>query len=384
MKAQRKILFALGTTAVIACAAIGAKQLAESPQTETAAAPKEKREPNIVKFAAGAPQLSSLRIAAVSEIAMPVTEPINGRIAYDENVTTRISSPILGRVVALHAEIGDKVDRNAALLDIDSPDLAAAEADWRKGQADEAYKKAAFERAKNLFENEVIARKDYEAAQADYRQATAETRRAALRMKNLNASGNEDGKFKLKTPIAGIVADKQVNPGLEVRPDLPNPLFVITDIDRLWVIADAPERSLAGIKPGQEISIETDAYPNERFTGKVDRVGMALDPNTRRVQVRCAVRNVDRKLKPEMFARVYFLADDGKKGMQVPNTSLVADGIFNHVFVEKQPGVFEKRRVNVVHKGRDSSFIDSGIARGDRIVTEGALLLNSEVASDAQ
>jgi cobalt-zinc-cadmium efflux system membrane fusion protein len=315
---------------------------------------------------------------------MPVAEPANGRITYDENVTARISSPILGRVVALHSEIGDKVNRNTVLLDIDSPDLATAEADWRKSQADEVRKKLAFERAKNLFENEVVARKDYESAEADYRQAVAETRRTALRMKNLNASGNENGRFGLKAPLPGVIADKQVNPGLEVRPDLPNPLFVITDITRLWVIADIPERSIGGIKPGQAVNIETDAYPNERFSATVDRVGLALDPNTRRVQVRCTIQNPDKKLKPEMFARVSFLAGGEKKGVRVPNTGLVAEGLYSYVFVERHPGTFEKRRANLALKGSDSSFVDSGISSGDRIVTEGALLLNSEASSDAQ
>lgn len=346
--------------------------------------PQGKREPGIVKFDTGAPQLSSLKVETVDEVALPAAEPVNGRIAYDENRTARMSSPVQGRVVALHAEIGDRVRRGEVLMDIDSPDLAAADADWRKAQADETYKKLAFERARRLLENDVIARKDYESAQADYRQAAAETKRAALRMKNLNATGNENGKFGLKTPIAGVVADKQVNPGLEVRPDLPNPLYVITDIDHLWVIADVPEHSIGNIKPGQAVEIETDAYPNRRFAATVDRVGLALDPGTRRVQVRCTLDNPDRKLKPEMFARVFFLGDGDRKGVQVPDTALIVDGIYSYVFVERQAGVFEKRRVNVVLRGADRSFIDKGVMRGERVVTEGALLLNSEVAADAQ
>lgn len=383
MKPRTKILSAIGVAAVSVALVVGARHQAASQEPAKTERPQEQRTPGIVKFAPGAPELSALRIEPVAAIPMPVTYPVNGRIAYDENVTARVSSPILGRVVRVQAEIGDRVGRNADLLELDSPDLASADADWRKGQADERRKKLALERARNLLDNEVIARKDYELAQADYLQALAETRRAALRMKNLNASGNENGRFALKAPIAGVVADKQVNPGLEVRPDLPNPLFVITDIGRLWVVADVPERSVAAIKPGQAVSIETDAYPNERFAATVDRVGLALDPATRRVQVRCAVQNLQHKLKPEMFARVFFLADGGKKGVRVPNTSLIADGLHSYVFVEKQPATFERRAVTTTLKGSDSSFIE-GVSGGERVVTEGALLLNSEAAGDAQ
>jgi cobalt-zinc-cadmium efflux system membrane fusion protein len=384
MNTKKKIIFIMATAVLAGGAVIGAKELTASHETLVAANSGSPAEPGVVRYAAGAPQLSSLRVRSVTDEPMPVAEPSNARIAYDENVTARISSPIAGRVTALRAEIGDVVSRNAALLEIDSPDYAAAEADWRKAKADEVRKKLAFDRSNRLLENEVIARKDYESAEADYQQSAAETWRASLRLRNLNAVGHEAGRFLLKAPLAGVVADKQVNPGQEVRADLPNPLFTITDITHLWVIIDLPERNLDNIRPGQAVSIETDAYPDQRFSGQVERIGLALDPTTRRVQVRCSVLNPDKRLKPEMFARVAFVAEDGKKAVRVPNTSLIVNGIDSYVFVEKQSGVFERRRVNVALRGADSSFIDRGIASGDRVITEGTLLLNSEVSSDAQ
>jgi len=383
MKIASKIFQAIGITAVVVCTVGGVKLFSAQQEAKAEVPHKDKPEPGIVKFAADAPQLSSLKIEFVREIALPVAEPVNGRMAYDENATARVSSPILGRVVKLFGEVGDRVERNAALLDIDSPDLATAEADWQKAKADEMRKKLAFDRAKNLFDHEVIARKDYESADADYQQAIAETRRVSSRMRNLHASGNENGKFRLRAPIAGVIADKQVNPGLEIRPDLPQPLFVITDISRLWIIADVSERNIADIKPGQDVNVETDAYPGQPFAAKVDRIGLALDQNTRRVQVRCVVQNPEKKLKPEMFARVFFLADGGKKGIQIPNTSLIVEGIYSYVFVEKLPGVFEKRRVKIALRDSDHSFIDNGVASGERVVTEGALLLQSEASSNA-
>lgn len=384
MKSETKLYSAIALAVISIGAVVAFKMPSSSHEEQNDTSQVEKREPGIVKFSANAPQLSSLKIKSVGEVALPVAEPINGHIAYDENVTARISSPVLGRVVRSQVEIGDTVSRNAVLLEIDSPDLATAEADWRKGQADELRKKLAFQRTKALFGEEVVARKDYESSEAEYMQAMAETKRAYLRIKNLNASGNENGKFGLKAPIGGVVTEKQVNPGLEVRPDSSNPLMVITDISHLWVIADVPEHNIGSIKPGQAVDIETDAYPNQRFKAKVDRIGFALDPTTRRIQVRCVIANPDKKLKPEMFARVFFLADGQKKAIQVPNTSLIADGIYSYVFVEKTPGTFEKRRVNLALKDPSNSFIDSGLSNNERIVTEGALLLNSEASSYAQ
>lgn len=344
----------------------------------------EVHEPGIVSFKPGDQQLASLRSERVTAEAMPAADPVNGRLVYDENLTARISSPIAGRVVVLRAGVGDPVQRGAALIDIDSPELATAEAEFAKASSEAARQRLAYERAKNLHEHDVIARKEFEAAEADYRQAQADVRRTSLRMRNLQASGHENGKFRLRSPLSGLVVERNVNPGQEVRPDLQAPLFVVTDVSQLWVLVDVPEKSLSHVKTGQTVSIETDAWPNEHFSARVERMGVAVDPVTRRVQVRCSIMNRDRKLKPEMFARVSFLADSEHKGIRVPNTSLVTEGLYVYVFVEKTPGTFEKRKVNLALRGNDHSFIESGLREGEQVVIEGALLLNSEAQADVQ
>jgi cobalt-zinc-cadmium efflux system membrane fusion protein len=378
---------AIAAIAGLAVAGIGvthylhaAAPSAASPRAPQASPP----EPGVVRYGRQAPQLAMLKTAVAESTALPVSEPLNGRLTYDDNVTARISSPIAGRVLAIPAEIGDRVARGATLLKADAPDLAAADADLQKARADETRKKLALDRAKTLLAHEVVPQKDVESAQADYAQAAAETRRALLRMKNLNASGSENGSFALKSPIAGIVADRHVSPGMELRPDLPDPLFVITDPHRLWLLVDVPERAVAQIHPGQNVDIETDAWPNARFPAKVDRVGFALDPNTRRMQVRCVVTNPDGKLHPEMYARVFFLADGERRAVPVPNTALVVDGLGTDVFVETEPGVFRKREVRLGLRGAEESFIESGVKPGERIVTEGALLLNAEAGAHAR
>ncbi len=383
MKTRTKL--AIGAAIVVGATAIvmGVNHLKKPPAAEDAPVAKNAG-PRVVQYAKDAPQMSSLKVEPAVSLALPIADPVNGRLAYDENVTARISSPVTGRVTKLHKEVGDQVKQGDALLSINSADLAAAEADQQKARVDEARKKLAYDRARQLYEREVIARKDYEAAQADYEQAAAETRRSVQRMRLLNASGQENGVFALKSPIAGIVADKQVNPGMEVRPDLQNPLFVVSDISRLWLLADVPERYLADVKPGQQVSILSDAYPQMSFPAVVEKVGVALDPTTRRVQVRCLVRNTDQKLRPEMFARVYFLADGNKRAVRVPNSALISEGLYNFAFIETQPGRFERRQVNVVLRGPDSSFVDSGLRDGERVVTHGALLLNAEASSNAQ
>jgi cobalt-zinc-cadmium efflux system membrane fusion protein len=339
------------------------------------------REPGILRYPAGAPQLSALKVSQVSEHPVPLAEPLNGRIAYNEDFTARVSSPIAGRVVALKAQTGDAVAAGASLLTLDSPDLAQAGADLDKAKADETRKQLAFERAKKLFEGEVIPRKDYESAEADLVQARAETQRARLRLRNLVPGANPEEKYALRAPISGVVSERKVNPGMEVRPDLPDPLYVITDPKRLWVVIDLPERNLSKAAEGHPVSVEVDAFPEERFSARIAKVGVTVDPATRRIQVRCDLPNPDRRLKPEMYARVTLLADEAQRAVRVPNGALVTEGMYVHVFVEKSAGVFEKRRVGMRLQDRNFSYIASGLAAGERIVTSGALLLNSELSA---
>ncbi|NIA53041.1 efflux RND transporter periplasmic adaptor subunit [Massilia sp. TW-1] len=344
-----------------------------------APAPRARAVDGHITIAANDPRLSYLKIAAVDAGVLPVAEPVAGRIAYDETRTSRIASPVLGRVTGQRVEIGDSVRAGDLLAELDSPDLAGAQADARKADADEERKRLALARARMLLDADVLARKDYENADADYRQADAEARRARQRIANLHARAAVDGRFGLRAPIAGIVADKQINVGQEVRPDQPNPLLVISDLRHVWAIADVPERVAASLKRGQTVSVETDAWPGQAMRGTIDRIGVAVDPVTRRVQVRCALDNADGRLKPDMFARIAFLQDGGAaRALALPNTALFTDGDDTYVYVQRAAGTFEKRRVHVALGGAQRSFVDAGLHPREQVVTEGALLLNAE------
>lgn len=351
-----------------------------TPDATTAAV---SREHNVLRFAAGAPQLAYLHIASLEEIPEPASDALPARVAYDEDVTARVSSPIAGRVLRLLARPGDTIEAGQPLLELDAPEYGQALADLAKARAARELDEHAYARSRLLYDHGVLARRELESAQADLAQARAEEQRARGRIRNLVPFGNENGetggRYILRAPIAGVLVDRQVNPGSEVRPDAPNPLFVITDPSRLWVLADLPERALDAAHAGQQTLIEVDAFADTRFRGRVAYIGTALDPNTRRIPVRITVDNRDGRLRPEMFARVTLLADTGKNVIRVPNTAIVTEGVSNFVFVEKAPGTLEKRAVRLEHQTADHSVVAEGITGGERIVTQGALLLSSEL-----
>lgn len=344
---------------------------------------KPKTEADVLRYAAGAPQLSAIHSEVVQRVPVPLADPLNGKVSYNENVTSRIAAPISGRVLKIKAELGDSVQAGQTLLLMDAPDLGNAIADTEKAHADARLKQQALNRARTLYQGGALARKDLEAAEADYAAAGAEARRAELRLKNLMPDGmhtTSEG-YALRSPIAGVVAQRQVNPGEEIRPDLADPLFTITNPAQVWVSIDLPESLLAKARIGRPVSIAVDAYPNQQFSGRIEKVAPALDPVTRRVAVRCSVDNTDSLLKPEMYARVTLIADINRSAFRIPNTALVSDGLYSYVFVELAPGVLKKRRVALVAQDREFSYTVDGLQANERIVTAGALLLNSELGA---
>jgi membrane fusion protein, heavy metal efflux system len=384
-KLDRKVVLLVAVLAIAAGSGYWNWQKFHAPQAEsTMEKSAAHTASDTLHFPADAPQLSFLRIKPVETFPEPLMEALNARIAYDDNYTARVFSAVAGRVVKIAAEAGQQVKAGDPLLWIDSPDYAMGASDSLKADADLLRKKGAYERAKLLFDAQGLARKDLESAEADWRLADAEEQRAKARMKNLssNAVATVEGKFILRAPIDGIVSERQVNAGSEVRPDATNPLFVITNPNHVWVVVDLPEREIGKVRVGQSIAVEVDAYPNEVFPGKVTIISEALDPVMRRLQVRCDVDNSQHKLKPEMFARISPIVDTKSSLPRVPNSALFTQGLYSFLFVEQSPGVLQRRRVTLGMQDADFTYIKDGLRAGERVVTSGALLLNSELSGN--
>ncbi len=336
---------------------------------------------NTLRFQPGAAQLAYLKIEPAAASAEPLIEALPGRVAYDENRTARLKSPLPGRVKRIVVQLGQAVTAGQPLAWIESPDFAQAVAEVRRAELEVRQKRLVFDRARLLFEGEVMSRKEFEAAETDLREAEVEQARTQRRLAAIGqaAPGSDSGEFALRAPLAGLVTERAISPGAQVDPAADKPLFVISDPARLWVVVDVPEQHLGVFAPGQAVSVEVDAFPGRSFGARVIDVGAVLDALTRRVQVRAALDNPERLLRGEMFARVVPLAGSGRERVRLPNAAVLTVGVASFVFVEKAPGVFERRKVTASLQGRDTTWLSEGVAPGERVVSAGALLLNSEL-----
>jgi len=321
---------------------------------------------------------ASIKVGGERMLSMP------GRLVWDEDKTVRISSPFAGRVTEILVSPGTAVKMNQPLALLTSPDFGVAQADARKAAADSAYAQKSLTRQRELYDAGVIAQKDFEQSQADSARAMADQQRtqAALRMYG-TGSDIVNQKFSLRSPIEGLVVERNINPGQELRPDQPpaSPLFLITDPSTLWAQLDATEADLALFKPGVTVKLTSAAYPGETFPGTVVKVADYVDPASRSVKVRLVVPNADRRLKAEMFVTAKLQAASFK-GIAVPSKAVFLADNKNYVFVRPSQNVFERRQVTLGVSLPGTTEVLEGLKDGEVVVTDGNLYLQ-EILRDA-
>ncbi len=313
----------------------------------------------------------------------PVMESVAGKIAYDETVTARISAPVAGRIISPLPILGAKVNVRDPLIELDSPELGRAKEEYANALADARLAQGAFERAKSLFEHGVLPHKELQEAENALIHARDAVSQGLMHLHNLGVEDEKiNNRYWVRSPIAGIITERHVNPGLEVRPDLADPLFVVSDLSHLWVYMNVFEKDIGLIHVGTEVSVNVVAYPNERFPAVVEYIDKLVDEQTRSIKVRCRVLNDQGKLLPAMFASVDIRSGPEDTAVVIPLTALFTEGEGDQVFVKMGDGHYKQREVKVRLRMKDRAVIAEGLETGETIVSEGALLLRTEEANE--
>lgn len=342
---------------------------------------------NRVIFPANAPQRTSLTVAT-TEPHPKISRQVTGRLVWNEDLTVRIYAPIEGRVAAVIANLGDTVEKGAALARLDSPDFGQAQADVRKAAADFQLAERTLNRARDLFAHGAVARKDVESAEDAFVGAQSEQQRAAGRLARYEAvAGKEiDGYFVLRSPLPGTVVEKNINSGQELRPDLmlanaPQllaPQFVVSDPRELWVLLDVSESDIGLLQPGQSLLIRSRAFPERTFQGKLTLIGQSLDPATRTIRARGNVDNAAQLLKAEMYVDVDIVVPEANQtSVAVASSAVFTKDDRHYVFVEAAPGSFERREVEPGAESAGRIVVLRGLAENERVLIEGSLLVEA-------
>lgn len=372
--ASASLLLAGAPLLLAGCDAHGARAAAAASPAPTAL----RREGADIVVPADSPLRERLLVAAVRSQAVeqPIAAP--GTIEALPDHLARITPPVAGRVVTLHRALGDPVRAGDLLFTLDSSDLSAARGDAAKARDAAAQAGRDLDRQQLLFDADIAARKDLEAAQLVRAQAVSDLRTAQARLAQLGAGAGADDatgrRLSVRAPLAGRVIEMSAAPGGYWN-DVNAPLMTIADLSRVSVTAAVPEKDLARIFVGQSAQVVLNAYPDDPRAGTVRYIGEVLDPDTRTVKVRLILDNADGRLRPGMFVKLRF-AGPSHPAPVVPASALLQDGLFTRVFVERAPGRYVAREVTVGAAMGDQVEIVSGLRPGERVVVRDGVLLH--------
>ena len=351
-------------------------------KSQPSAASQTAQDPNLVM--ANEALLAQIKISVVSQGDVSDILRVAGQIDFDEQALTRIGASVTGRVTQINAQLGNEVKKGDTLALINSSELSNSQLAYLKARSEKEFHRRTVQRAKTLFEADVISAAELQRRESEYEVASAQTRAAQdqLRvlgvnlkaMEELATTGAIDSVASVMATIKGVVVERKVTTGQVVQPA--DVLFTVADLSRVWAVAQVPEQQVAQVKVGQSVRIEVPALENEKLIGKLIYVGQTVNPESRTVLVRTELDNTSGRLKPSMLASMLIESSPTKRVI-VPITAIVREQDADYVFIEEKPGSFRLKPVRLSSEHNGQRVVLDGLSQGMRIVSDGAFHLNN-------
>ncbi len=285
-----------------------------------------------------------------------------GIVDYAEPLRVTVSARFNGRIEALHASTtGERIGKGAPLFELYSPDLVSAERDLLLA------KEAARAPGAGQTEEQLLA--------------MSRTRLAMhfgltqTQIQELERSGSVSQTATFLAPISGTIIRKLVQEGQYVSEG--QQLYDMADLSTVWIILEVYEQDFQSLALGQEVTIAAAAYPDKTFRGKIIFIDPVMDPETRTVSVRTEFKNPSGMLKPQMYVDAT-IQMSSPQGTVVPASALLTTGSGSVVWVEREPNIFEPRPITVGMRTSTLALIERGLSPGERVVTSGGYLIDSE------
>ncbi len=376
MKRVNVVAAAFALTAVLAAWSCGSKAEV-NPAAEAPPAPQVVTETGANVITVEHP--NQYPVVAASSIDVAPSLTANGSVNPDVSRQIPVVSLASGRVVEIHARLGDTVRKGQLLMRIQSADISGAFAEYEKAVADEKLARAQLERAKDLKEKGAIAQKDVEVSENADEDArvTVETTREHLRV--LGADVNHpSGLIDIRAPASGVITEQNVtaSAGVKTLDNSPN-LFTISDLSQVWIICDVYENDLAHVRIGELADVHLTSYPDLVLKGRISEIGPSLDPAIRTAKVRLQVANPG-MLRVGMFVTATFYGQKKQLHAVVPASAILH--LHDREWVYTPEGNDKFRRVEVVSGKtlpQNMQEIATGVMPGDKVVSNALVLQNT-------
>jgi cobalt-zinc-cadmium efflux system membrane fusion protein len=303
---------------------------------------------------------------------------LSGKITFNEDKVARVYSLASGHVSDVKASLGDYVEAGQMLAEIQSTDMAGVSNDLSAAQSDLAIAKKNLEAAEDMHKSGLLSEQEYTEKQQDYQKALASLNKSkqVMSIYGRSSSNENTAGYIIKAPISGFIVEKNVTPGTEVRPDESTNLFTISDLKDVWAVANEYETDIAKVQPGYDAKVTTLSYGDKEFSGKIDKVGNILNPETKVLNLKIRLQNPDYLLKPGMFARITVHYPENRKMLSIPSVSIIFDENKTYVVLYKGKNDVRMQQVTVYKSLNGRSYIlDGGVKENDVIITQYGLYI---------
>ncbi len=320
-----------------------------------------------VNIGAGKQQAMGVRTTVVEQ--KPVVRDIRttAQIVPDETRIAHIHVKVSGFVEKVYVDfVGQMVKKGQPVFTLYSPDMVATEEEYliaKRGAqtlGGAPYQEVS-QGAQSLLRSARQRLKLWDISDAQ--------------IKKLDETGEVSKTLTIYSPITGFVTDRKVYPNVAVAPDMD--LYVLSDLSHIWATADIYQYELPFVKIGQVAQLQLSYYPGKTYSGRISYIYPSMDPTTHTAKVRIDIANPGFVLKPQMFADVEIKVNYGNK-ILIPQDAVLNSGTEQTVFVVRQGGNFEPRKVTLGPAVEGNVIILSGLKAGETIVTSGNFLIDSE------
>jgi membrane fusion protein, heavy metal efflux system len=332
-------------------------------------------------------------VAAGQHVATPEL-PVTGVVSPDVSRQVPVPSLATGRVVEIHARLGDEVKKDQLLFKVRSSDIAGAYSDYQKAVKNEKLAvdsehlaKIQQERAHLLYDNGAVPKSALEiadnaevAAQTGLENARVDLQTTAEHLKLLGSDvDHPSGIVEVTAPVGGVITDQEITDAAGVTALSSPAPFTISDMSHVWIVCDVYENNLSQVRMGDYADIKLNAYPNRILKGRVSNIGQIMDPNLHTAKVRLEVENPG-IMRLGMFVTAIFHGDTAEMHTMVPSTAILhlhdRDWVYTPAAEDGRV-----RRVEVVSGDMlpgNMQEVVSGLKPGEKVVSN-ALVLQSTV-----
>ncbi|MEG1634548.1 MAG: efflux RND transporter periplasmic adaptor subunit [Rikenellaceae bacterium] len=329
----------------------------------------------IITISENSPILKKIKVEKIEKAPYKAQFSTSGMVKAIPTSYAEIATPFAGRIKSF-VRLGQKISKGSPLFEISSPSYFETSKAYFGARQELEQALKSLNREKDLLANHVGIAKDAEEAEVNYqlKRQDYENAMSALKVFQVDPSELKLGQpLIVRSPIAGKVVANNIIIGQYIKEDA-DPLAVVADLSKVWVVAHVKEKDIRLIEKLQEVEVRLSASPEELIKGRIFHISEMLDEATRSVEVIIECDNTDRRMKPFMYGTV-LLTDATTDVILIPTSAILQENDNCYVLSRCADRKFRKVNVTVDSSVDDKSVVTEGISSGAEIVTEGAFYL---------